>query len=191
MTATLQSVASLLVLALGLAMDATAVAAARGLGAREVRARDALLVAALFGGAQAAMPLLGWLVGARVGAAAASWDHFIAAALLLGIGVHMILEARAAPEPVEASRAFALSALLPLSIATSVDALAAGAALPMLGLPPVVSAATIGVVTGILAGAGAHAGRRFGARLGRRLDVVGGCALIALAAKVLLDSVLA
>ena len=85
---------SILLLALGLAMDATAVSAARGVAVSRVLPRHVLLVAGFFGGFQAAMPLVGWLVGAHVGAWVQAWDHWIAFALLAAIGGKMIWEAR-------------------------------------------------------------------------------------------------
>src|SRR5690606_26075967 len=80
------SFAAILLLAIGLAMDATAVSAARGLRAPKVRARDAVTVALVFGGLQAAMPVLGWLVGAELGPVIRDWDHWIAFGLLAAIG---------------------------------------------------------------------------------------------------------
>lgn len=182
---------AILLLALGLAMDAMAVAAARGLAAPRILLRHVLLVAALFGGAQVVMPLLGWLVGMHVGPLFAAWDHWVAFVLLGGIGAKMLWEARsgaqeeAAAEPV--GDPFGLKLLAVLAIATSVDAFAAGLTLPMLGAPMVLSLVTIGVTTALLSGLGVYAGRRFGALLGRRLDAFGGVVLIGLGFKVLIE----
>src|SRR5687768_4897074 len=110
---------SILTLAAGLAMDATAVAAARGFAARSIGVREVLLVALFFGGFQALMPLLGYLLGAQLGAIAAEWDHWIAFVLLSGIGIKMLWEARGG-EAIEArSDLFAWRVLLILAIATS------------------------------------------------------------------------
>lgn len=184
---------SVLVLAIGLAMDATAVAASRGLAARSVRPREALLVGGLFGGAQALMPALGWRLGAWLGPLIAAWDHWIAFGLLAFIGGKMLYEAREqgdddGDEPKRAP--FALAALLVLAVATSIDAFAAGIGLPLLGLPPLVSIATIGGVTAALSYLGVYAGRRFGALLGQRLEVFGGLILIGLGVKVLVEHTL-
>lgn len=182
------SFASLLLLAVGLAMDATAVAAARGLAAPRVRARDVLLVGAFFGGFQALMPLVGWLVGATFGRAVAEWDHWIAFVLLAGIGVKMLVEARKPPEArADGDRPFAPKLLLVLAIATSIDALAAGVALPMLDVSLAPALLTIGVTTALLSGAGVVVGRRVGAALGRRLDAFGGIVLIGLGIKILME----
>ncbi|MDB4930036.1 MAG: hypothetical protein JWM10_2520 [Myxococcaceae bacterium] len=181
---------AILLLAVGLAMDAAAVAGARGLAARRLRARDVALVALLFGGFQAAMPLLGYFVGRRVGPALARWDHWIIFALLGGLGAKMLWEARATPDAADAPAdgdVFGLRVLLVLAVATSLDALAVGVTLPMLRAPLALSVATIGVTTAALSALGLYAGRRFGAALGRRLDAFGGLVLIALGGKILAE----
>jgi putative Mn2+ efflux pump MntP len=179
------SFGAVLALALALAMDATAVAGARGLAAPVVRLRDAVLVGALFGGAQALMPALGWLLGDRLGPAVARWDHWIAFVLLVGIGLKMLWGARQ-PQPASEG-GFQLRLLLVLAFATSVDAFAAGITLPMIGAPLLLSLVTIGVTTAVLSGAAVLLGRRFGARWGRRLDALGGAVLILLGVKILIQ----
>jgi putative Mn2+ efflux pump MntP len=184
------SLGSIFLVALGLAMDSTAVAASRGLAARRILPRDVALVALCFGGFQALMPLLGWLVGARVGEQLSAVDHWIAFALLGGIGGKMLWEARGgADEPrLDASNdLFAFHVLCGLGLATSIDALAVGFTLPLLGAPLLVSLATIGLTTAVLSAAGLFAGRRFGALLGRRLDALGGIVLIGLGIKILVE----
>lgn len=179
---------AILLLALGLAMDATAVAAARGLAASRIRPRDVALVATLFGGAQAAMPAIGWLVGKRIGPLVEAFDHWVVFVVLAGIGGHMIWEARRpSPGTRPEETPFALKLLALLAVATSIDALAAGFTLPMLGAPFWLSLITIGVVTALLSAIGVLAGRRFGAALGSRLDVAGGLVLLGLGARVLID----
>jgi putative Mn2+ efflux pump MntP len=180
---------SLLLLALGLAMDATAVAAARGCATRRIRLRHVALVALLFGGFQAGMPLLGWGLGRQLGPTVKAWDHWIAFALLAAIGAKMLHEARGAAggEPRRAGDPFAPKVLLLLALATSIDAFAVGITLPLLGAPFVLSLATIGVTTALLSALGLFAGQRFGAVLGRRLDALGGVALIGLGCVILFD----
>lgn len=177
-------------LGLGLAMDATAVSAARGLAVPAIRLRHVLLVAGFFGGFQALMPVVGWLLGARLGPLVQAWDHWIAFALLGCIGGKMLWDARAGGEG-EGSESvvglFAWKTMLVLAIATSIDALAVGITLPMLDASFVTSIATIGVVTALLSALGLYAGRRFGSVLGRRLDVVGGLVLVGLGFKILLE----
>jgi putative Mn2+ efflux pump MntP len=170
-------------------MDATAVSVARGLGLSMVQLKHVLLVAAFFGGSQALMPLLGWVMGATLGSAAAAWGHWIAFTVLSGIGIKMLLEARSektaeAPPQREEER-FAFKVMLLLALATSVDALAVGFTLPLLDAPFVLSLCTIGVTTAVLSVAGLFIGRRFGSALGPRLDIAGGLVLIGLGIKIL------
>lgn len=181
---------AILLLAGALAMDAAAVSASRGMAASRIRPRHALRVALFFGGFQALMPLIGWLAGSRVGPLVGGWDRWIAFVLLAGIGVKMLWEARApetTPAPRQDERLFGPRVMFLLGIATSIDALAAGFTLPLLGAPLLPSIVTIGVVTAALSVAGLYAGRRFGALLGRRLDAAGGVVLVGLAIKSLIS----
>jgi putative Mn2+ efflux pump MntP len=179
---------TILLLSVGLAMDATAVAGARGLAVPRIRARHVWLVATFFGGFQALMPVLGWLVGARVGPLVEAWDHWIAFGLLAAIGGKMLWEAFHADDeaPPAGEDAFRLGVMLVLAVATSIDAFAVGITLPMIGAPLLASVAVIGITTAVLSAAGLYAGRRFGALLGRRLDVVGGVVLIAIGVRIVL-----
>jgi putative Mn2+ efflux pump MntP len=180
--------ASLLLLSIALAMDATAVAAARGLAARRVSGRDVAKVALLFGGFQAAMPVAGYLAGDSLGARFAAIDHWIAFGLLVAIGLKMFRDGlRSRDEPVADRDPFAPRVLLLLAVATSIDALAAGVTLPVLGLPLLLSIAAIGVTTALLSTLGLLLGRRLGAALGARLPLVGGLLLIALGGKILIE----
>jgi putative Mn2+ efflux pump MntP len=194
------SFASVAALALGLAMDATAAAAACGVATPVLRGRHFAIVAVYFGGFQALMPLLGWLLATWIGPAVAAWDHWLAFVLLGGIGGKMIHDAwrggsgggadgggvrerrERRPEDV-----FGHKVMLGLAIATSIDALAAGITLPLFEVPIAISLATIGVTTAAAASLGLAVGRRAGARLGRGLDVLGGAVLIGLGAKILVE----
>jgi putative Mn2+ efflux pump MntP len=180
---------SILLLAFGLAMDAAAVSAARGLATPKLQTRHAVLVALFFGGFQALMPLLGWILGQQLGPIVAAWDHWIAFVLLVGIGAKMLWEARpsAAADAAESRDLFALREMFVLAIATSLDAFAVGVMLPMLNAPLILSLVTIGVVTAMLSVFGLYAGRHFGAMLGRRLDAVGGLVLVGLGVKILVE----
>jgi putative Mn2+ efflux pump MntP len=185
------SFASIIALALGLAMDATAAAAACGVAAPAVRARHFALVAVYFGGFQALMPLLGWRLAAWIGPAIAAWDHWIAFVLLGGIGGKMLHGAwrggHTGASEAPAADPFGAKVLLGLAVATSIDAFAAGITLPMFEVPIAISLATIGVTTAAAAALGLAVGRRLGARLGRGLDALGGAVLIGLGAKILLE----
>jgi putative Mn2+ efflux pump MntP len=178
------SFASIVALALGLAMDATAATAACGVAAPVLRARHFAIVAVYFGGFQALMPLLGWLLAAWIGSAVAAWDHWLAFVLLGGIGAKMIYGAwrgagagaREAPE----RDMFGPRVMLGLAVATSIDAFAAGITLPMFEVPIAISLATIGVTTAAASALGLAVGRRLGDRLGRGLDALGSAVLIGL-----------
>lgn len=185
---------SIFVLALGLAMDATAVSAARGMAVSHVRPHYVLSVSLFFGGFQALMPLIGWAIGTSVGPLVQAWDHWIALVLLAGVGGKMIWEARSdcAGEPALSAcenSLFGFKVMLLLAIATSIDALAVGITLPMLDAPLALSLLTIGVTTASLSVAGLFAGRRFGAVLGQRLDLFGGVVLIGLGIKIAVEHV--
>jgi len=184
---------SILLLALALAMDATAVAAARAMLVPRLQARHVLLVAVLFGGFQALMPLLGWFAGSRLGPFVQTFAHWIAFLVLGAIGAKMLWEARTtqAEKATSGSDPFALPVMLTLAVATSIDALAVGVTLPMLGAPLGLSLATIGVTAALLSVAGLFLGRVVGSVLGKRLDVAGGVVLIALGCKVLVEHFLA
>ena len=200
---------AIFLLAVGLSMDAAAVAAARGLAAPRVGLREVARIALYFGGFQAAMPLLGWLLGREVGPLLAAWDHWVAFALLAGLGAKMLWDARSedddAAEVAATERALEWSAgpeaaaenlfrhrtLVALAVATSIDAFAAGLTLPLLRAPVALTVITIGVVTASLSAAALLLGKRLGAALGSKLDVLGGVILIALGARVLAEHLLA
>lgn len=182
------------VLAVGLAMDATAVAAARSVSG--VSRRALMVLALAFGVAQAGMAALGWLLGASTATWLAKWDHWIAFVLLLAIGGKMLYDALLGGADDDAAGIDAtprarseLSArtVLILSIATSIDALAAGVTLPAVGAPPVIALILIGVITFALSALGGLVGGRLGKHPGHKLEIVGGLALIAIGAKTLFD----
>jgi len=184
---------SLVLLALGLSMDATAVAMTSGFTAPRVRPRDALLLALLFGLSQGVMPLIGWAAGAHFASILSAWDHWVAFVLLGGIGAKMLYDAirheehAAATAPQDPRSPFDLHMLVLLALATSIDALVAGLTLPLLGVPPLAAAGVIGATTFVLSLAGVEAGRRFGDKLGKKLDVVGGLVLVGLGVKTLIE----
>ena len=186
---------AVVLLALGLAMDATAVSIARGLAADKHLFQGALRCALLFGGFQSAMSALGWALGQTAAAFVARWSHWIAFVLLAFIGGKMLYEARSAGPGEDGdavpAEPFRWGLLFPLAVATSIDALAAGVTLPMLEPAPAVSLAVIGVVTAVCSAAGVLLGRRLGARAGGRLDLLGGLVLIGLGVKLLVDGLLA
>jgi putative Mn2+ efflux pump MntP len=153
-----------------------------------VRAAQALAMATVFALLQGLMPLLGSWLGHEAGQWIDRYDHWIALALLGGIGVKMIVEAlRRHPE--EPAPWPGRRALLLLGLATSLDALVAGLSLGLLGLRPLLAAALIAAVTFVLVLAGIAVGRRIGPALGTWSELAGGALLIGIGAKIALDHV--
>ncbi len=179
----------LLLMSVGLAMDATAVSAARGLAAPRVRLADALKLSLVFGGFHVLMPLLGWLLGERVGRWILAYDHWVACVVLTGLGAKMIHEAMGDADPDDEATPdpFRLTLLLPMGVGISLDALAVGFTLPLLRVGLVPALAAIGGATAVLSLVGVYIGRRFGAALGKRLDVAGGLVLIGMGIKILVE----
>jgi len=185
-------IASLILLSLGLAADAFAVAVGQGAAVRKRVWRTALAVGFAFGAAQAIAPLIGWSLGIAFAGLIESFDHWIAFALLAIIGAKMMWEgARSDPPGKESDpgkeRIAGGWALLSLSIATSIDAAVAGITLPTIGAPILVSIAVIGAVTFALSTAGVWLGRLGSRALGPNAEIAGGAILIVIGLKVLFD----
>ena len=176
----------LFVIALGLSMDAFAVSICKGLSVDRLSVRHSVTAGLWFGGFQALMPVLGYLLGVRFQSLIAGVDHWIAFVLLALIGGNMIREARSeGAETVDAS--FSAGAMLPLAVATSIDALAVGVTLSFLGVEILPAAALIGIVTFVCAGAGVRIGHAFGCRFQAKAELLGGAALILMGGKILLE----
>lgn len=179
-----------LLLALGLALDAFAVAVSSGLGAERMRTRDALRVAVFFGVFQSLMPVIGWTTGRFVEGALCAVDHWIAFVLLAAIGLHMIYEALR-PEGEQRPRAILrLRVLLLLAVATSIDALVAGFSFAFIEIDIAWTVVTIGTVTFLLSFIGYHIGRGLGHFFENRVRFLGGVILIAIGAKILIEHLL-
>lgn len=172
-----------LLLALALAMDAFAVALTQGARFRPALS-GGLAIALTFGLFQAAMPLIGWAMGAVAFAYVEAVDHWIAFGLLTFLGVRM-LGGHVGEE--EAANALTGKALLVAGVATSVDALAAGITLPTLDVAPWLAVALIGLVTFAMSGTGVVLGRIAGDRWGAWAERAGGIVLIGLGVKILAE----
>jgi putative Mn2+ efflux pump MntP len=171
-----------LALSFGLAMDATAVCAARALGARD--RRELLILPLLFGVFQAGMAALGWLGGRAAAEYIAQWDHWVAGILLLLIGGKMLYEAvRGNDEDPEPGTALLY---LGLAVATSIDAAAAGLTLHLLPVAPWVTLVLIGTITAACCVAGFAVARAVGHRLGSKLEILGGLVLIGIGIDILI-----
>lgn len=177
--------APLLLLAASLAVDATAVAAARGMAATTLSAARVLTVAAVFGAFHALMPSLGWLAGSAVGRPASGLQTGLAFGVLAVLGAKMVWDGSIGHPRVEGP-GLTLASLVPVGFVTSVDAAAAGLALPALDAPLVWSALLIGMVTAVSSGLAVMVGRRARAALGGSAEVFGGVTLIGLGVSKLL-----
>lgn len=185
------SIWELILLAIGLSMDAFAVAICKGLALGKVKFRQMLLVGLWFGGFQALMPTIGYLLGSTFAKYIEAVDHWVAFVLLLLIGGNMVREAlfhKAEDEETDASLA-PLSMLL-LALATSIDALAVGVAFPAFisGTSELIfTVCAIGVITFVLSAAGVRLGAVVGARFRHKAELIGGVILILLGVKILLE----
>ena len=176
----------LFLIALALSMDAFAVAICKGLSVKKVGAKHILTVGIYFGGFQALMPLIGFLLGFKFERFIVSIDHWIAFVLLAVIGGGMIREAIAGGED-EANDSFSFKTMLPLALATSIDALAVGISFAFLGVDIVTAALLIGVTTFVISGAGIVVGNIFGAKYKSKAELAGGIVLILIGLKILLE----
>jgi putative Mn2+ efflux pump MntP len=169
-------------------MDAFAVAIVAGLTLRPMTCRHVVRMASSFGVFQALMPLLGWLAGNAVHQHIAAADHWIAFALLGFVGGKMIWGAAAGENHAAmSSDPTSGGTLLVLSVATSIDALAVGLSLAMIGSPIAFPAAVIGIVAAVFTATGMLLGRRIGAFWGRRVEALGGLILLGIGLKILVE----
>jgi putative Mn2+ efflux pump MntP len=178
-------------LAIALAMDAFAVALGCGLVLERLTARHLFRLGWHFGLFQAMMPVFGWLAGLTVQRWIESYDHWVAFALLAFVGGKMIREAFQDRET-RASRDDPTRgmSLIMLSVATSIDALAVGLSLAIVGISVWFPALVIGMVALVMTVLGMLLGRRAGARWGRRVEVAGGVILIGIGLKILWEHTL-
>lgn len=180
------SLIELFLIAVGLSMDAFAVAVCKGLAMPKMSWKGAAIVGLYFGGFQALMPFLGYLLGAGFKDAISAYDHWVAFILLALIGGNMIRESREdEEESLDASLSF--RSMVPLAIATSIDALAVGVTLAFLDVPILSSVCFIGVVTFCLSLVGVKAGNVFGCKYKSKAEFVGGLVLILIGLKILLE----
>lgn len=191
-------IAELLLIAVGLSMDAFAVSICRGLGMRRLNLRTAAVLALFFGGFQGLMPLIGWALGSQFMWLIAPVDHWVAFGLLAFIGGKMLWEALHEDAEKDGAAdgcgcdaadtsAIDLREFLVLAVATSIDALAAGISFAALNVDIVASVALIGVITFALSFVGVAVGHFFGARFELPASVTGGVVLILIGLKVLLE----
>ena len=176
----------LFLVAVGLSMDAFAVSVCKGLALRKVNWRQMALVGLWFGGFQALMPLLGYFVGVQFKDQITFIDHWIAFALLAVIGGNMVRESFSKEEECP-DASLNVKAMLPMAIATSIDALAVGVGFAFLDVNIGAAVSFIGVITFLLSMVGVKVGSLFGAKYKSKAELAGGVILILLGLKILLE----
>lgn len=180
------SLFTLFITAVGLSMDAFAVSVCKGLAIKRIDWKKACTVGLWFGGFQALMPLLGYLLGSQFKQSVEAVDHWIAFVLLALIGVNMIKEALSKDEET-ADDSLAVKTMFLLAVATSIDALAVGITYAFLQVDIVPAVSFIGATTFILSAAGVKVGNVFGMKYKARAELAGGVILILIGLKILLE----
>lgn len=196
----------LVLIAVGLSLDSFAVSISHGLCMKKVSFKNALIIGLYFGIFQAAMPLLGYLLGSQFADIIGDFDHWIAFILLAFIGGKMIFESfkkegcadRVCPKitckdrecpgrPDEGEVSLAFKKMLPLAIATSIDALAAGVSFAFIKVQIVPAVGLIGVITLMLSMIGVKVGSIFGAKFKKKAELIGGLILVLMGLKILIE----
>ena len=183
-------IGALLLLAVGLSMDAFAVSVCKGLALRRATFRAEITCGVWFGGFQTLMPLIGYFLGTLFAAAIQAVDHWIAFGLLAIIGANMLKEALSKEEECccENGADMSVKTMLVMAVATSIDALAVGISLAMVGNVNIFFAVSlIGICTCILSMLGVKIGNVFGSRFEQKAQIAGGVILILLGLKILLE----
>jgi putative Mn2+ efflux pump MntP len=179
----------IIIIAIGLAMDAFAVSICKGLSVGRIRTRHVVSVGAWFGVFQALMPLLGYALGVSFASTVANIDHWIAFTLLGIIGFNMIRESFSR-EDVCPSPDFSAKNMFLLAVATSIDALAVGISFAFLGVNILLAIIAIGVITALLSIVGLKIGNLFGCRYKAKAEFVGGAVLMLIGTKILIEHTL-
>ena len=180
----------IVLISIGLAMDAFAVSVCKGLQMTKIDYKYTFIIALFFGFFQAAMPFLGWLAGKQFESYITSVDHWIAFVLLSFIGGKMIYEAVFDKDDDCGNKiTYDFKEITMLAVATSIDALAVGISFAFLQVNILFSASAIGIITFALSICGAIIGNRFGARFKTKAEIAGGVILICIGLKILLEGV--
>lgn len=174
----------LFVIAVGLSMDAFAVSICKGLSVQRAGAKHCLIAGLYFGGFQALMPLVGYLLGRQFASLITQFDHWIAFVLLAFIGFNMVRESRHEECP---AGDFGPKSMLPLAVATSIDALTVGITFAFLQVDILWAVTLIGVTTFVLSAIGVKAGGIVGERGKSRAELAGGIVLILMGCKILVE----
>lgn len=174
-------------IALGLAMDAFAVSVSAGVYEKSHKFRTSIKLAIVFGGFQGGMCIAGWFFGREFSSLISDYDHWVVFIFLSIIGIKMFYEG-ISPGEDKRFDLTVLPVLIFLGIATSIDALAAGLSFALFDMDIIFPSFIIGIVTFGMSFAGVYLGSRFGEILGKRAEIIGGCILIFLGIKILIES---
>ena len=180
------SIWELLLLAIGLSMDAFAVSICKGLAVPKAQPKHMITCGIWFGGFQALMPAIGYLLGATLGGAISAVDHWIAFALLVLIGGNMIREALSGEQECP-DASFGPKTMFVMAVATSIDALAVGITFAVLQTPILPAITIIGLTTFCLSWIGVVIGNRFGTKYEKKAEITGGVVLVLIGLKILLE----
>lgn len=179
----------LLLIGVGLSMDAFAVSVCKGLNMRKVNKLHCFVIALFFGGFQAIMPLIGWMLGRQFEQYITAVDHWIAFVLLTFLGIKMILDACKVEEEeiCKTESSLNLKELFVMAVATSIDALAVGITFAFLKVNIVLAISIIGCTTFVLCIGGVFVGNIFGSRYKNKAEIAGGVILVLIGVKILVE----
>ena len=182
-------IVELVLIAIGLSMDAFAVSICKGLATKKVNIKQMATAGIWFGGFQALMPLIGFLLGTTFASAINKFDHWIAFILLVLIGGNMLKEALGKEEAdCDCGGSFAIKTMFVMAIATSIDALAVGVTFAFLDVKVWIAVIFIGVITFIMSAIGIKIGNIFGDKYKSKAELLGGIILILLGVKILVEA---
>ena len=184
----------LLIIAIGLSMDAFAVSIGKGLSLKKIKLSHALKVGLWFGGFQAIMPLIGYLLGSTFAEIVSAYDHWVAFVLLAIIGGNMLKESFEKDDDCDCAQkeknSFAVATMFTLAVATSIDALAVGVTFAFFKVAIIPAIITIGITTFLFSVAGLKIGNIFGCKYKSHAELFGGIILILIGLKILLEHTL-
>jgi len=183
------NIIQIIIIGIGLGMDAFAVSVANGLKLDKMHVMHSFKMAFFFGFFQAVMPVLGWLIGVHIVGFIMAVDHWIAFALLGGIGFKMIHEAATESSDETKLNPGSLLTLLFLSVATSIDAFAVGFTFALLKISILTPVFIIGIITFLMSLAGVYLGKKTGVFLRKKAEIAGGIILIAIGLKIVIEHV--
>lgn len=178
---------AILLVSLGVSMDAFAVAVSAGAAFKRFKISQALLMALFFGGFQTLMPLIGWLGGNSCKHLIESVDHWIAFVLLLFVGGKMMYESFQPDDAGQDNNPFQLKMLILLALATSIDALAVGVSFSFINVPLLFPVTMMGLITFMMALAGNYIGRGFGHLFEKKCEFAGGLIIVLIGGKIIFD----